>query len=181
MGRKEGQTVLEGSVFDESHATSMLQNQFLCVNIKTVKERHSSRILQDFRNLRPRRDELKHITIILDWPGTVLGSMAHLQGVFQNSDQLFDLTIMQGVPWDATPGRESFEKVYPFVPFSIRRDLHSPFILFQGNGKCVFGKEVIRTLGEAVIDLVKNPVLLCGVQVSRELGQLFLPDSEIPR
>lgn len=56
----------------------MLIDHFLRVYIKVVEEWHSARVLEDLRNLRARRDKLKHVTVILDRPRTILGSMAHL-------------------------------------------------------------------------------------------------------
>jgi hypothetical protein len=41
-------------------------NHLLRVHIKTIEELHGAGILEDFRNLRPRGDKLKHVTVILD-------------------------------------------------------------------------------------------------------------------
>lgn len=64
--------------------------------------------------------------------------------------------------------------MHPLVPLAVRREFDWPLVLFQGNGELVSGKEIIATLRETVIDLVQDSVLLCGIDISRELGQLLL-------
>lgn len=156
-------------------------DQLLRVNIKTIEELHGGSILQDPRDLRPGRNELEHVTIILDGPRAMLGSMAHLKRVLEHGDQLLDLAVVQGMPRDAAPGGQPLEKVDPFIPFSVRGDLHGPLVLLQRDRESVSGKKVKATLRQALVDLVQDPVLLCGVQVSRELGQLVLPGWEVAR
>lgn len=77
-------------------------DQFLRVNIETVEELHCIGVLEDLGNLRSCGNELEHITVILDGSGAVLGSVAHFQGVFQDSDQLLDLAVVESVARDAT-------------------------------------------------------------------------------
>lgn len=72
-----------------------LINMSLSLNIKPIKELHCSSILQDLCDLRPRRDQLQNIPIILDGSGRVFRGMSHLQGILQDSHQLFDLAIVQ--------------------------------------------------------------------------------------
>ena len=156
-------------------------DQLLRVNIKNIEELHGASIFQDPRYLRSRRNELEHVTIVLDGPRTMLGSMAHLQGIFQHSNQLLDLTIVQSVPRNAPPGGQPLEKKDPFIPLPVRGDLDGPLVLLQGNGESVSCKEIKSTLGQTVIDMVEDAVLFCGIKISRELGQLLLPDGKISR
>lgn len=94
-------------------------NHLLRVHIKTIEELHGAGILEDFRDLRSRGDKLKHVTVILDGSRAMLGGMAHLQGVFQNSDELLDLAVVQGVSGDTTSSGKSFQKVHPFIPLPV--------------------------------------------------------------
>jgi hypothetical protein len=168
-------------VVRESHPAAAFADQFLRVNIKTIEELHSARVLEDFGNLRASRYELQHITVILDGSRAVLGSVAHLQGVFQHSNELLDLAIVQGVTGDAPGSGQSLQQVHPFIPLTVRGDLNPPLVLFNGDRELISRKEVKRALRQAVVDLVQDSILFCGIEISRELGQLLLPGWEVPR
>lgn len=169
------------SVDRKSHPAAAFANQFLRVNIKTIEELHSARVLENFGNLGASRDELQHITVILDGSRAVLSSMAHLQGIFQHSDELLDLAIVQGMAGNAPTSGQSLQQVYPFIPLPVRGDLNPPLVLFNGNRELVSRKEVKCALRQAVVDFVQDSVLFCGIEISRELGQLLLPGWEVPR
>lgn len=159
----------------ESYTTATsLQNQFLSVNIKTIEKLHGASIPQDLRDLRTRRNELQHIAVILDRPRLVLGSMTHLQGVLQDGDELLNLAVVQEMSRDAACSSQSFQEVYPFSPLAVRGDLDGSLVLFDRNTELVLCDEVIGTLGQTVVDLVEDSVLLAGIEVSRELGKLFI-------
>lgn len=189
MGRQQKQNsgiqvgILKTAIFHpvdsrvcESYTTgaASLQNQFLGVNIKTIEKLHGARIPQDLRDLSSRRDELQHVAVILDWPRLVLGSMTHLQGVLQDSDELFNLAVVQEMSGDAACSSQPFQEVYPFSPLAVRGDLHGSFVLLDRNTELVLCNEVIGTLRQTVVDLVEDAVLLAGIEVSRELGKLFI-------
>lgn len=138
-------------------------NELLRINIKTIEELHGATVFQDPSYLRPGRDELEHVTIILDGPGTMLGSVTHLQRVLQHGDQLLDLAIVQGMPGDAAPGGQSLEKVDPFIPFPVRGDLNGPLVLLQRDRESVSCEKVKAALRQTLVDLVQDSVLLCSV------------------
>lgn len=100
--------------------------------------------------------------------------MAHLQGVLQDSDELLNLAVVQEMSGDAACGSQPLQEVYPLGPLAVRGDLDGSLVLLDGNTELVFCDEVIGTLGQAVVDLVEDAVLLAGIEVSRELGQLFI-------
>jgi hypothetical protein len=62
----------------KSHAASAVMNQFLRVNIKNIEELHGIGIFENLGHLCTGRDELQHVTVILDRPRAVFGSMTHL-------------------------------------------------------------------------------------------------------
>ena len=138
------------SVFDPS----------LRLLVQTVEIFHGSGILEDFGNLGSGGNKLEDIPVIFYRPGLVLCSMAHLQGVFQNGNKLFDLAIIENPGRNPALGGQSFQKVNPFGPFPVSWYPHLSFIRLNWDWKPVFADKIKRTLGEAIINLIQNAVLL---------------------
>jgi hypothetical protein len=162
-------------VVRKSHPAAAFIDELLSVHIKTIEELHRARVLEDLGNLRACRNELQHITVILDGSRTVLSSVAHLQGVFQHGNELLDLAIVKGMARDTPASCQSLQQVHPLIPLPVRGDLNPPLILFNGNRELISRKEVKRALRQAVVDLVQDSVLFCSIEISRELGQFLLP------
>lgn len=104
----------------------------------------------------------------------MLGSMTHFQGVLQDGNQLFDLSVVKHAMWYPPFSGQSLQQVYPFRPFAVLRYPHWSLVRFQWDWELVFGHEVKCTLGQAVIDLSEDIILLLNKQIRGDMWQLTL-------
>ena len=76
----------------------------------------------------------------------MLGGMPHLEGVFKNSDKLFDLAIVKKSSRDPALGSKTLEEVYPLGPFSVFWSLHGSHLRINRDREFILRHEVERAL-----------------------------------
>lgn len=88
------------------------------------------------------------------------GRVPHLQRVLQDRNELFDLAVVQNSSRDASLGGKALKEVDPFCPFPVLGLFYLPARRVQRHWKLIFGNEVKGTLGQSIIDLSKDTILL---------------------
>lgn len=141
----------------------------LRLDIQVVQLLHSCGIFENLRNLRTSRDELQDVSVILQRPALMLGSMAHLQGVLQDGDELFDLIVVQDTSGYPPLRSQAFQQVGPLCPLAVRWAPYLTFVGFERNRKLVLGNEIEGTFGQNLMNGGQNLILLLDIKVGRKV------------
>ena len=142
--------------------------------IQAIQLLHRRRVFENPRDLGPGRDELQDVPVVFQRSALVLGSMAHLQRVLEDGDELFDLVVVEDSRRYPSFRGQPFEQIDPFGPFAVRRASNPTFVRLKGNGELIFGDEVESAFGKDVVDGGQDLVLLSDVKVDGEVEQLSL-------
>jgi len=145
-----------------------------------VKTLHGWRILEDLGDLDARRDELKDIAVVLDWPTQVLGSVSHLERVLQNGGKLLNLSIKEDMSRNPALSGKGLQEEDPFGPLAIIRRLDGSHLLPERDRELVLGHEIESALRQAIVDPIQDNVLFLNVKVGWEVGKLpLLPGNNL--
>ena len=92
--------------------------------VEFVQIFHCGGIFEHFPNLNTRGDELKHMSVVLQWPALRLGGVTHFQGIVQYRCQLLDLAIVDSMGGYLPFSGQTLDEVIPLGPLLVGCGLH---------------------------------------------------------
>lgn len=149
--------------------------------VQPIQEVHRRRVLQDLRDLYPRRQQLQHVPVVLQRPPLVPRRVPHLERVLQRRHELLDLPVVQHPRGYAPLGREPLQEIHPLDPVAVLRPLDGPRVGREGYGELVLRDKVERALREPLLQLPQDAVLFLDGQVSWEVRKVPLLHGDVLR